>query len=73
MADPRPEPAPLKRLALETAEPTAFGSGFISGLASAVLGIAGFGIVLALRFPEPSATPSSGRCDRWRICRPRST
>ena len=52
VADPRPEPAPFKRLALETAEPTAFGSGFMSGVASAVLGIAGFGIVLALRFPQ---------------------
>ena len=51
VADPRPEPAPFKRLALETTEPTAFGSGFVSGVASAVLGIAGFGIVLALRFP----------------------
>ena len=52
VADPRPEPAPFKRLALETTEPTAFGSGFMSGVASAVLGIAGFGIVLALRFPQ---------------------
>jgi sterol desaturase/sphingolipid hydroxylase (fatty acid hydroxylase superfamily) len=52
VADPRPEPAPFNRLALETAEPTAFGSGFLSGVASAVLGIAGFGIVLALRFPQ---------------------
>ena len=52
MADPRTEPAPLERFALETAESTAFGSGFISGIASAVLGIAGFGIVLALRFPQ---------------------
>jgi sterol desaturase/sphingolipid hydroxylase (fatty acid hydroxylase superfamily) len=39
-------------VALETTEPTSFGHGFISGLLSAILGIAGFGIVLSLRFPE---------------------
>jgi sterol desaturase/sphingolipid hydroxylase (fatty acid hydroxylase superfamily) len=39
-------------LSLETAEPISFGSGFISGLLSAVLGIAGFGAVLCLRFPQ---------------------
>lgn len=39
-------------LALETTEPTSFGYGFISGLFSALLGIAGFGIVLSLRFPQ---------------------
>lgn len=39
-------------LALETTEPTSFGYGFISGLLSAILGIAGFGIVLSLRFPQ---------------------
>ena len=39
-------------LSLETTEPTPFGSGFISGLLSAILGIAGFGAVLCLRFPE---------------------
>jgi sterol desaturase/sphingolipid hydroxylase (fatty acid hydroxylase superfamily) len=39
-------------VALETTEPTSFGYGFISGLLSAVLGIAGFGIVLTLRFPQ---------------------
>jgi sterol desaturase/sphingolipid hydroxylase (fatty acid hydroxylase superfamily) len=37
---------------LETTEPTSFGYGFISGLLSAILGIAGFGIVLSLRFPQ---------------------
>lgn len=40
------------RLALETGEPTSFGHGFISGLLSAILGIAGFGAVLCLHFPE---------------------
>ena len=39
------------QLSLSTAEPTAFGSGFLSGLLSATLGIAGLGAVLALRFP----------------------
>jgi len=42
----------VSKLSLETSEPTAFGSGFISGLLSAILGIAGLGVVLALRFPE---------------------
>jgi lathosterol oxidase len=39
-------------LSLETTEPMAFGYGFISGLLSAILGIAGFGLVLALHFPH---------------------
>src|SRR5262245_5913526 len=39
-------------LSLETTEPMSFGSGFISGLSSAILGIAGFGAVLCLLFPE---------------------
>ena len=39
-------------LALETTEPMSAGHGFISGLLSALLGIAGFGLVLCLRFPE---------------------
>ena len=43
---------PGAHLSLETTEPTPFGSGFISGLLSAILGIAGFGAVLCLRFPE---------------------
>ena len=38
--------------ALETSEPTAFGYGFISGLLAAILGIAGFGLVVSLRFPQ---------------------
>ena len=48
----RPVPRARRRLALETLEPMSFGYGFISGLISAVLGIAAFGIVVALRFPE---------------------
>jgi sterol desaturase/sphingolipid hydroxylase (fatty acid hydroxylase superfamily) len=39
-------------LALETTEPVSFGYGFISGLLSALLGIAGFGAVLCLHFPQ---------------------
>jgi sterol desaturase/sphingolipid hydroxylase (fatty acid hydroxylase superfamily) len=45
-------PGRVARLALETTEPTAFGHGFISGLASAILGITGCGLVLAVRFPQ---------------------
>ena len=51
----RPDPdAPQRspRLALETVEPTAFGHGFISGLVSAILGITGLGLVVALRVPQ---------------------
>jgi len=39
-------------LALETSEPMSFGYGFISGLLSAMLGIACFGAVLCLHFPQ---------------------
>lgn len=39
-------------LSLATTEPTPIGSGFVSGLLSALLGIAGFGAVLCLRFPQ---------------------
>jgi lathosterol oxidase len=50
-----PDPPRERRrahLSLYTTEAVSFGSGFISGLLSAVLGIAGLGIVLSLRFPE---------------------
>jgi sterol desaturase/sphingolipid hydroxylase (fatty acid hydroxylase superfamily) len=43
---------PPAHLALETKEPTTFGHGFISGIISALLGIGGLGLVLALRFPH---------------------
>src|SRR5687767_15495205 len=46
------EPPPGATLSLQTIEPTTAGHGFISGLLSAVLGIAGFGAVLCLHFPE---------------------
>ncbi len=42
----------MRNLSLETTEPTSFGYGFISGLLSALLGIAGFGAVLAFHFPQ---------------------
>ena len=42
-------------LALSTLEATSVGTGFISGLASAILGIAAFGVVLSLRFPAQLA------------------
>jgi sterol desaturase/sphingolipid hydroxylase (fatty acid hydroxylase superfamily) len=49
----RPVEAPRKaHLSLETTEPMSFGYGFVSGLLSAILGIAGFGAVLALHFPQ---------------------
>ena len=38
-------------VALRTSEATSIGHGFISGLMSALLGIAGLGLVLGLRFP----------------------
>jgi sterol desaturase/sphingolipid hydroxylase (fatty acid hydroxylase superfamily) len=46
---------PRSHVALDTTEPTTFGYGFISGLVSALLGIAAFGLVLSLRFPEYAA------------------
>ena len=47
-----PRDAPRRaHVALQTTEPTSIG-GFISGLVSAILGIAGLGLVLCLRFPE---------------------
>jgi len=49
---PETTQGPRAHLALETTEPTSFGYGFISGLLSAILGIAGLGLVLSLRFPE---------------------
>lgn len=39
-------------LALVSTEPTRFGHGFASGLASALLGLAALGVVLALRYPD---------------------
>jgi lathosterol oxidase len=39
-------------LALETTEATRFGTGFLSGLISAILGIAALGAVLCIRYPN---------------------
>jgi lathosterol oxidase len=47
-----PRVKPQAHLALHTTEPTSFGYGFISGLLSALLGIAAFGAVLSIRFPQ---------------------
>jgi hypothetical protein len=52
MSDPAFQPRASAHVALETTEPTSVGRGFISGLLSAILGIAGLGLVLSLRFPE---------------------
>ena len=52
MGDSADERRKTKHFAFETTEPTSFGYGFLSGLLSAILGIAGFGIVLSLRFPQ---------------------
>ena len=52
MAEHPRDHSPYAHLSLETTEPTSFGYGFISGLLSAILGIAGFGAVLCLRFPQ---------------------
>jgi len=52
MVDPSAQRPRRAHLSLETTEPMPFGSGFISGLLSAILGIAGFGAVLCLHFPQ---------------------
>jgi hypothetical protein len=52
MADPPRTSPPKAHLSLETTEPMSFGYGFMSGLLSAILGIAGFGAVLCLHFPQ---------------------
>jgi hypothetical protein len=51
MGDDRHTPR-RAHLSLETSEPMSIGSGFVTGLLSAVLGIAAFGAVLCLRFPQ---------------------
>jgi lathosterol oxidase len=47
----RPEPRLEPHVALDTTEPTSFGYGFTSGLLSALIAIAAFGVVFTLRFP----------------------
>lgn len=46
--EPRLEP----HVALDTTEPMSLGSGFASGLLSALLAIAAFGVVFTVRFPQ---------------------
>lgn len=46
------EPLRGARVSIATTESTVFGSGFIAGLVSAILSIAGLGTVLAIRFPQ---------------------
>ena len=50
--EPGPQPRRAPHVALDTTEPMSFGYGFISGLLSALLAIAAFGVVLTLRFPQ---------------------
>jgi sterol desaturase/sphingolipid hydroxylase (fatty acid hydroxylase superfamily) len=42
-----------------TIEPTTFGSGWVSGVMSAALGLLGFGAVLCFHFPELLTTPEA--------------
>jgi lathosterol oxidase len=48
-------------VSLETSEPMSVGYGFISGLLSALLGIAGFGAVICFHFPEYFTHPELRR------------
>src|SRR5262245_51527311 len=61
MADPPPDRARTAHVSLETTEPMPFGHGFISGLLSAILGIAGLGAVLCLHFPQYLTHPELRR------------
>jgi lathosterol oxidase len=44
---------------LRTSEPTTFGSGWVSGVLSAALGLLGLGAVLCFHFPELLTTPEA--------------
>ena len=52
MSDQRLTTRPRAHVALRTSEAMSVGHGFVSGLVSALLGMAGLGLVLGLRFPE---------------------
>lgn len=49
----------LPQFALRTLEPTSFGSGWLSGVLSATLGLIGLGAVLCFRFPDLLTTPEA--------------
>lgn len=61
MADTPGEHPRKAHLSVATTEPMSFGSGFISGLLSAILGIAGLGAVLCLHFPQYLTHPELRR------------
>ena len=69
MPDPALQPHTSAHVALVTTEPTSVGYGFISGLLSAILGIAGLALVLSLRFPEYLPFGDLRRCMRLRYLR----
>lgn len=49
----------MSRFSLRTLEPTSVGSGWLSGVASAMFGVIGLGAVLCFRFPEVLTTPEA--------------
>ena len=49
----------MATFSLRTLEPTGFGSGWVSGVLSAALGLLGFGAVLCFHFPELLTTPEA--------------
>lgn len=49
----------MPQFALRTLEPTSFGSGWLSGVLSATLGLIGLGAVLCFRFPDLLTTPEA--------------
>lgn len=49
----------MAQFSLKTVEPTAFGSGWLSGLLSAILGLVGLGAVLCIRFPALLTVPEA--------------
>lgn len=60
MADLTREPRPGPHLALETTEPMSVGHGFISGMVSAILGIAGIGLRHVLRETQAEDEAEAG-------------
>ena len=49
----------MATFSLRTLEPTGFGSGWVSGVLSAALGLLGFGAVLCFNFPDLLTTPEA--------------